>query len=195
MSILSILIALIFSRISWSDQMSLFISYGDQIHVCNIKRRDINEVRTKDLPQFMVEIVYTIPLEGYWISGIAPMDKLIVLLTTPKVICDEDDEDEDGKPQLMIIEPLDDDYNVVSTDYLKMKNHEEHSVHDLHLEFLLHDQNYFIVSPKEIFFGKPRDEDDHVEWLISQKDVSTFDFFSCNWGYFCTLYYSAFQKL
>ena len=156
--------------------MSLFISYGDQIHVCNIKRRDINEVRMKDLPQFMVEIVYTIPLEGYWISGIAPMDKLIVLLTTPKVICDEDDEDDDGKPQLMIIEPLDDDYNVVSTDYLKMKNHEEHSIQDLHLEFLLHDQNYFIVSPREIFFGKPRDEDDHVEWLILQKDVSIFTF-------------------
>ena len=129
--------------------MSLFISYGDQIHICNIKRRDINEVRTKDLPQFMVEIVYTIPLEGYWISGIAPMDKLVVLLATPKVICDEDDEDDDGKPQLMIIEPLDDDYNVVSTDYLKMKNHEEHSIQDLHLEFLLHDQNYFIVSESD----------------------------------------------
>ena len=157
--------------------MSLFISYGDQIHICNIKRRDINEVRTKDLPQFMVEIVYTIPLEGYWISGIAPMDKLVVLLATPKVICDEDDEDDDGKPQLMIIEPLDDDYNVVSTDYLKMKNHEEHSIQDLHLEFLLHDQNYFIVSPREIFFGKPRDEDDHVEWLISQKDVSILKYY------------------
>ena len=71
----------------------------------------------------------------------------------------------------MIVEPFEDDYNVVSTDYLCFKDHEKHSVHDLHLEYLLQDKYYFIVSPNDIFFGKPRDEDDHVEWLITQKEV------------------------
>ena len=71
----------------------------------------------------------------------------------------------------MIVEPYEDDYNVVSTDYLCFKDHEKHSVHDLHLEYLLQDKYYFIVSPNDIFFGKPRDEDDHVEWLITQKEV------------------------
>ena len=71
----------------------------------------------------------------------------------------------------MIVEPFEDDYNVVSTDYLCFKDHEKHSVHDLHLEYLLQDKYYFIVSPNDIFFGKPRDEDDHVEWLITQQEV------------------------
>ena len=157
-------------RIAWSDQKSLFISYGDTVRICNVCRRNPNDPKSRELPQYMVEILYTVPLEGFWISGVAPMDKLIVLLTTPKVVVQDGEDVEDDKPQLMIIEPIEDDYNVISTDYLCLKDHDKHSIHDLNLEYLLEDQYYFIVSPNDIFFGKPRDEDDHVDWLILQQE-------------------------
>ena len=69
---------------AWSDQQSLFVSFGDTVRVCNVRRRDPNNPRARELPHYMVEILYTVPLEGFWISGLAPMDKLIVLLTSPK---------------------------------------------------------------------------------------------------------------
>ena len=45
-------------------------------------------------------------------------------------------------------------------------------INALQLEYLLEDQHYFIVSPRDMFFGKPRDEDDHLDWLLLQENVS-----------------------
>ena len=45
-------------------------------------------------------------------------------------------------------------------------------MNNLSLEYLLEDQHYFIVSPRDMFFGKPRDEDDHLDWLLLQENVS-----------------------
>ena len=85
---------------AWSDQMSLFVSFGDTLRICHIRRRDPTDPKAHTLPHFMVEILHTVPLEGFWLSGLAPMDNLIVLLATPKVFSAEEEED---KPQLMII--------------------------------------------------------------------------------------------
>ena len=161
------------TRVQWSDQKSLFVSHGDTIRVCNIRRRDNTDVvRLRDLPHYLVEIVHTINLECFWICGLAPMDRLIVLLVMPKVKNDE--ELDENKPQLMVIEPLVEDFHEISTDYLCLKDYEQHPIDDLHLEYLLEDKHYFIVSPKDIFFGKPRDEDDHIDWLLLQEQVSFF---------------------
>ena len=78
-------------RIAWSNQTSLFVSFGDTLRICNVRRRDPNEARARDLPHYMVEILHTIPLEVYWISGLAPMDNLVVLLTTPKFYAKADE--------------------------------------------------------------------------------------------------------
>jgi hypothetical protein len=156
-------------RLSWSDQTTLFVSFGDSVRVCNITRRDINEAKAKDLPQFLVEITHTLKLDCNWICGIAPMDKLLVLLTKPKVLSEEDEEE--NQPQLTIIDPLEDDYTEVSTDFLCLKDYDNYVASDLHLEYLIEDKHYFIVSPRDIFFGKPRDADDHVDWLLMQEQV------------------------
>ena len=157
------------TRVQWSDQKSLYVSHGDTIRICNIRRRENSDARLRDLPQYLVEIVHTINLECYWICGLAPMDRLIVLLVMPKVKNDE--ELDENKPQLMVIEPLVDDFHEISTDYLCLKEYDQHPIDDLHLEYLLEDKHYFIVSPKDIFFGKPRDEDDHIDWLLLQEQV------------------------
>ena len=60
----------------------------------------------------------------------------------------EGDDDEENKPQLIVIEANDDDYNEISTDYLCFTDYQLHNVQDLHLEYLLEDKHYFIVSPQ-----------------------------------------------
>merc|ERR1712012_957078 len=111
------------------------------------------------------------------------MKKLMVLLALPKVfekrqenteiIEDETDfeEDDDNKPQLIVIEPLEnDEFHEISTDYLCLKDYDKQDINALQLEYLLEDQHYFIVSPRDMFFGKPRDEDDHLDWLLLQEN-------------------------
>ena len=58
------------------------------------------------------------------------------------------------------------DYVEVCTDLLSIRGYEQYQPSDFHMEYLNEDQHYFIVSPKDVVVGKPRDMDDHVEWLI-----------------------------
>jgi len=70
----------------------------------------------------------------------------------------------------MVVEALEDDYNLISTDLLSIRGHEEYSAKDYQLEFLVEDKFYYILSPKDVIVGKPRDVDDHVDWLIAHEE-------------------------
>ena len=60
------------------------------------------------------------------------------------------------RPQLMVVEALEDDYNLISTDLLSIRGHEEYSAKDYQLKFLVEDKFYYILSPKDVIVGKPR---------------------------------------
>ena len=100
-----------------------------------------------------------------WVSGLARMDQLLVTLGVPKEL---DEEGKPERPQLMVFDPSD-NYRLVSTDLLSIRGHEEHKPKDYSLEYLVDDKQYFILSPKDIVLGKPRDEDDHIEWLLDHE--------------------------
>ena len=139
------------------------------------KRTNPNDfIRQGDLPDHMVEIVSSFKLEDSWVCGIAPMDaKLMALLTVPK--------DEQGKVEMLVVEALEDDFNYISTDVLAIEGERElpsgkedndtitNSPQNYNLEYLLADQQYYVVSPNEVVIGKPRDTDDHIDWLIDRK--------------------------
>ena len=38
---------------------------------------------------------------------------------------------------------------------------------------MIYFQHYFVVSPKDVVVGKPRDEDDHIDWLLEQGSFET----------------------
>ena len=40
---------------------------------------------------------------------------------------------------------------------------------DYHLESLVEDKHFFVLSPKDIVVGKPRDADDRVDWLLQHE--------------------------
>ena len=56
---------------------------------------------------------------------------------------------------------------------LSVRGHEEHGPKEYTLEHLLEDKHYFIMSPKDVVVGKPRDEDDHIEWLLQHEQFET----------------------
>ena len=62
------------------------------------------------------------------------------------------------------------DNRLISTDLLTIRGHEEHTPKDYNLEFLIEEKQYFILSPKDIVLGKPRDEDDHIEWMLQHEE-------------------------
>ena len=58
----------------------------------------------------------------------------LVLLTVPK------ESNVEKRPQLLIVEPHEDDFTEVSTDLLSVRGFESYRPCDYHLEYLLEDQ-------------------------------------------------------
>ena len=109
-------------------------------------------------------------MEDSWISGLAPLGKdLLVLLTVPK------EREEDGgaaRPQVIVVEPRPQGFNEVCSDVLSIRGHERYKAKDYHLESLVEDKHFFIVSPRDIVVGKPRDTDDRIDWLLQHDRFS-----------------------
>ena len=68
-------------RIGWSDQFHLDVSFGDCVKSCVVKKR---AARSDQMPVFCVEVTHHFSL-GCWVSGLAKLDNLLVLLAIPKV--------------------------------------------------------------------------------------------------------------
>lgn len=71
------------------------------------------------------------------------------------------------RPQLDIVEYTDDDYIEVCTDCLTLRGYQEYNCNDYHLDVLIEENRFFIVSPKDIIIASPYDTDDRIHWLVS----------------------------
>ena len=155
------------ARICWSDQFHLFVAMGDRVRVCEIKTRSAAELASpkgRDLPQHMVEISASFQLEDSWISGLAPLGRdLLVLLTVPK---EREENGDAARPQVIVVEPQPEGFQEICSDVLSIRGHERYKPKDYHLESLVEDKHFFIVSPRDIVVGKPRDTDDRIDWLL-----------------------------
>lgn len=78
--------------------------------------------------------------------------------------------DENGKaqrPQLYVVEPKNGgDFEELSTDCLSMRGYQEYSCLDYHLDCLVEENRFFVVSPKDVVVASPYDTDDRIQWLI-----------------------------
>jgi vacuolar protein sorting-associated protein 41 len=78
--------------------------------------------------------------------------------------------DENGKaqrPQLYVVEPKNGgDFEELSTDCLSMRGYQEYSCNDYHLDCLVEENRFFVVSPKDVVVASPYDTDDRIQWLI-----------------------------
>ncbi|KAI8819466.1 uncharacterized protein EV422DRAFT_497948 [Fimicolochytrium jonesii] len=163
----------------WKSDTQLLIGWADSVKLCVIKERSKMDI-SSGLPSRYVEIVCQFRTE-FIISGIAPFDTDIVLLAymadmtafkNVDVIQSGPAKRSKAKPpEIHIVTPTG---QTVATDVLSLFGYELYNANDYRLEYLPAsgnpaDNTFYIVSPKDIVVAKPRDLDDHVEWLVERK--------------------------
>ncbi|XP_043265126.1 vacuolar protein sorting-associated protein 41 homolog isoform X2 [Colletes gigas] len=144
-------------NLRWSDDRTLLIGWVDVVRICQIRKKSIQEMASRDQPAYVVDIV------DFYISGIAPLENQLVLLGCLKEL------DENGKsqrPRLHVVEPKCQDHSIVCANFLTLRGYKEYSCNDYHLDCLKEENRFFIVSPKDIVVANLYDTDDRIEWLL-----------------------------
>ncbi|XP_015603848.1 vacuolar protein sorting-associated protein 41 homolog isoform X2 [Cephus cinctus] len=150
-------------NLRWSDDTILLIGWVDTVRICQIRKRSLQEMASRDLPEFVVDPISTFRVDFY-ISGIAPLESQLILLGCLK------ESDEDGKsqrPTLHVVEPKYQDFSAICANSLTLRGYKEYSCNDYHLDCLTDENRFFIVSPKDIVIASLYDADDRIEWLLS----------------------------
>lgn len=156
-------------RMSWKNDTTLLIGWADTVKVAEIKHRS-NPAPGQ--PNHYVEIT-TIFQTDYIISGIAPFNDTLMLLS---YILEDEDEEEDetnvgrkrlaAKPELHIINS---DNEEISADVLALHGYEHYQANDYVLGFLMEEDMFYVMGPKDLIAARSRDEDDHIEWLLEHQ--------------------------
>lgn len=71
-----------------------------------------------------------------------------------------------SRPVLCALEYKSNDYIEICIDTLSIRGYENFSHTEYHLEYLEEENQYFIVSPKDIVVANLYEADDRVQWLI-----------------------------
>lgn len=146
----------------WSAPKTLMIGWVDTIRICVIRKRNQIELQTRDVTEYLVDPIYTFQTD-YYVSGLGPLNDQLVLLGVPKE-CDVNT-GKAQRPVLTVADYKDSEFSEVSTDTLNIRGYEEYSCNDYHLDMIIEESRYFIVSPKDIVVASPYDIDDKVNWL------------------------------
>ncbi|CAG0890895.1 unnamed protein product [Cyprideis torosa] len=177
-------------HLTWTDQMSLLIGWADTIKVCVIRKRtNPHEIHNQQLPLHYVEICSMFTTD-FFISGIAPMHgglstnlAVLAIPKTPNEVSQAPESDQPSlhsalsevlpptgqRPHLKVIEPKQEEYLEISTDVLSIRGYADCKCNDYHLVALPEEGFFFILSPKDVIVGKPRDSDDHIDWLLEKE--------------------------
>ena len=109
------------------------------------------------------------------ISGIAPHGDsyLILAYHTEETFDNEATENRDeqrrkagSRPELRVISK---DGEELSSDALSLRNYDRFQCRDYSLCPAPTDDSFYVISPQDIVVAKPRDETDHIAWLIEQR--------------------------
>ncbi|XP_043470755.1 vacuolar protein sorting-associated protein 41 homolog [Leptopilina heterotoma] len=152
-------------NLRWSDDRTLLIGWVDTVRICQIKKRSSLEMANRDLPEYVVDPVSTFQVDFY-ISGIAPLENQLVLLGCSKIL---DDEGKSLRPTLHIVEPKYQDFSTVCVNSLTLRGYKEYSCNDYHLDCLIEENRFFIVSPKDLVVASLYDADDRIQWLLEHR--------------------------
>ncbi|XP_050089109.1 vacuolar protein sorting-associated protein 41 homolog [Anopheles aquasalis] len=151
-------------NLNWSNSTTLLIGWVDTVRICVIRKRNAVEVSTRNLPAHIVDPMSTFQTDFY-ICGIAPLESnQLVILGYSK---DRDSETNKAlRPILCVLQYNASDYIEICTDSLSMRGYEEYKCDDYHLDCLIDENQYFIVSPKDVVVANLYETDDRVQWLI-----------------------------
>uniref|UniRef100_T1L260 Vacuolar protein sorting-associated protein 41 homolog n=1 Tax=Tetranychus urticae TaxID=32264 RepID=T1L260_TETUR len=181
------------SYLCWKNDNEFIIGCANSIKLCQVARRSFRSADADKLPtkQVIIPSMCTIKSSIY---GIAPLENAIVVLTTTPAISSPEtpsspvtpssqeaqevhevqevassEEPEKIKvhhPSLIIIEPTQDECDVISNDALFPRGYKSYKSNDYSLEYLLEDGIYFVFCPKDLIIAKPKEDDERISWLI-----------------------------
>ncbi|GJR32413.1 vacuolar protein sorting-associated protein 41 [Tanacetum coccineum] len=181
---------LLLPHLVWQDDALLVIGWGTTIKIASIKTnqaRGVNgsyrQLTASNMNQ--VDIVASFQT-SYFISGVAPFgDSLVVLAYIPG---EEDGEKEfsssvpsrQGNAQRPEVHVVTWNNDELATDALPVLGFEHYKAKDYSLahvpftgssyaggQWAAGDEPlYYVVSPKDVVIAKPRDAEDHINWLL-----------------------------
>ncbi|ORX62542.1 vacuolar protein sorting-associated protein 41 [Hesseltinella vesiculosa] len=161
-------------RLVWKDDKTLMIGWANTVKVAHVFETPRQQQATGQPPLFMK--IITMFQTDYIIGGIAPFNDTILLLAylTEDEISSSDVDTLDPasqrrrlatRPELHIVDPAQDNEEV-SVDVLAMHGFEHYQANDYTLGFLMEEDMFYIMGPKDVIVARPRDLDDHLEWLM-----------------------------
>ncbi|KAI9339039.1 hypothetical protein BDR26DRAFT_396978 [Obelidium mucronatum] len=180
-------------NLCWKDDETIMIGWADSVKIGVIKDRSnaksaplggIPLAANITLPTKYVEIICEFRTD-FIVSGIAPLRGQIVLLSFithsqedrhVDTIAESSSSNEgqanllSNPPEIHVVD-LNGDH--VANDVVSLFGYEHYRANDYRLAFLPSatsplDTTFYIVSPKDIVVAKPRDLDDHIEFLVSR---------------------------
>lgn len=105
-------------NLRWCNASTLLIGWVETIRICVIRKRNLVEVSTRNLPGFIVDPISTFQTEFY-VCGLAPLEKnQLVVLGLPK---DKDEDKHYQRPVLCAIRYECNVYEELCTDSLTLK--------------------------------------------------------------------------
>ena len=150
-------------NICWKDNATFLVGWVDSVRICHIRKKTPLELSLdREKPEFIVDLVSTFETD-YYISGIGPLDDQLVILGYAK---EPDDDGKAQRPVMYVVEPQANSFVELRYDSLSLRGYQHLACNDYHLECLIEENNFFIVSPKDVVVATPYDADDRIQWLI-----------------------------
>ncbi|KFM71721.1 Vacuolar protein sorting-associated protein 41-like protein, partial [Stegodyphus mimosarum] len=157
----------------WKDDRTLLVGWANTVKVCQVipsespKTTSLTNLKEQiGPPRFYVQIT-SIFTTDFFICGISSFGAAIVVLTVAKN--PEEVVSIGSRPQLRVLEAHGEDYSVILSDILTLRAYQEYRCNDYHLDSLAEEGLYFILSLKDFVVAKPRNEDDHIAWLLEHE--------------------------
>ncbi|KAH6589434.1 hypothetical protein BASA61_005623 [Batrachochytrium salamandrivorans] len=163
--------------ICWKSDTIVLIGWADSVKVVEVKERSKHDIASGLSPKY-VEVVHQFRTD-FIVSGIGPLGDSLVLLgyitdLSPLRNVDVLDSDvirQKASPPEMHIVDLEGE--AVANDVLSLIGYEHFQANDYRLVYLPSDReadiSFYVVSPKDIVLSRPRDVDDHIQWLVERQ--------------------------
>ncbi|KAK3862858.1 hypothetical protein Pcinc_031314 [Petrolisthes cinctipes] len=170
-------------HLCWPDPNTLLVGWGDSVKVCRVRERltpptpHLAPTPTLTLPPYYLEIVYMFTTDFY-VCGLGPLGEHVVVLAYNKQAdvpalpssgqASTSPTTTDGRrPQMRVLEPLQGRFEEISKDVLGIRCFQDYKPANYHLESLVGDRQFYIVSPQDVVVAKPRSADDRIHWLLT----------------------------
>ncbi|KAJ3216670.1 Vacuolar protein sorting-associated protein 41 [Clydaea vesicula] len=165
-------------NLCWKSDEELLIGWADSVKIGRVKERSKIDIAS-GMPKHSFEITFK---TDYVVSGIAPLnDDLIVLLVflanaasesqNVNIIGQPSLRKKSKPPEIHVVDYMG---NLIANDVLSLTGYEKYNANDYKLEYLpainSTENSFYLISPKDIIIAKPRDIDDHIQWLVERKE-------------------------